>query len=270
MIQLPETATLVLGDCLERMAELPDGCIDLVVTDPPYGSTDLAFDKIKIDWEAWWKEIHRVTKPSAIIACFAAQPFTTDLINANRKNFRYDLVWEKTNAVGFLSANVRPLRAHESILIFCRRFGYRREMQGQHIVRRMQSIYNPQMEEGAAYVCRGEAKHGGIYGAVKAAGSHQNHGTRFPRSVMKFSRDVPSLHPTQKPLALLKWIVRTYSHAGQLILDPFAGSVSTGNASVSEGRRFIGMESDPIHFVPGQQRLDAIVCQRSQIRSSQI
>src|SRR5205085_2498240 len=134
-MQLARSLRIVRGNCFDVMADLPDSSFDALITDPPYGTTALAFDKIKLDWGAWWKEVHRVCRLSAVIVCFAAQPFATDLIESNRRYFRYDLIWQKTNAVGFLSANVRPLRAHEHILVFCRKFG---STQG-----RMRSVSNP-------------------------------------------------------------------------------------------------------------------------------
>lgn len=164
------TCTLHLASCFDVLRTLPDASVDFVLTDPPFGTTSLGFDKAarkdKIDWPAWWAEIHRVTTPQAIICSFAAQPFTTDLINSNRKFFRYGLIWHKTNPVGFLSANQRPLRAHEDILIFCRRFG--RLRQGQQMV--MQSVYNPQFTEGAPYTHHYRAaKAPPLFGDARAA-----------------------------------------------------------------------------------------------------
>lgn len=249
----PDPFQLYSGDCLEAMRRLPEGSVDLVVTDPPYGTTNLDFDREarrnKPDWGNWWTEIHRVAKPSAIIACFAAQPFTTDLINANRKNFRYDLVWHKTTPVGFLSANVRPLRAHESILIFCRRFGPRQVQQGEHLVRQMQSVYNPQFTFGnAPYLHRYRAQPARHYAVVKDIGEYQNDGRRHPTSVLTYARDAKSHHPTAKPVSLCRWLVRTYSHPGQTVLDPFAGGGSVAVAALEEERCVIACELDPVHY----------------------
>ena len=255
----PEMLTLYSGDCFQIMSGLPDGSVDLVLTDPPYGTTNLAFDKAarknKIDWAVWWTEIHRVAKPTAIIACFAAQPFTTDLINSNRKWFRYDLVWQKTAPVGFLSANVRPMRAHESILIFCRQFGPRRVQQGEHLVRQMQSVYNPQFTEGhKPYLHHYRAMPATHYSATKDLPSYQNQGRRHPTSVLTYGRDVPSTHPTAKPVTLGRFLVKSYSHAGEVVLDPFAGGGSLALAALLEERRVIAIEQDPLHVETIRQR----------------
>lgn len=258
---LPDSLQPIESNCFAAMRDLPDGSVDLVVTDPPFGTTNLAFDKAarksKIDWEAWWAEIHRVAKPTAIIAAFAAQPFTTDLISANRKCFRYDLVWAKTAPVGFLSANVRPLRSHESILIFCRQFGARRVQQGEHFVRQAQSIYNPQFSHGhAPYLHHYKASPATHYSATKVLPSRQNDGHRHPTSVLTFGRDTPSHHPTAKPHQLLSWIIRSFSHPGQVVLDPFMGAGSAGVAAAAEGRRFVGIELDPVYFATADGRIN--------------
>lgn len=253
------TCTLHLASCFDVLRTLPDASVDLVVTDPPFGTTNLAFDKAarkdKIDWPAWWAEIHRVTTPQAIICSFAAQPFTTDLINSNRKFFRYGLIWHKTNPVGFLSANQRPLRAHEDILVFCRRFG--RLRQGQQMV--MQSVYNPQFTEGTPYTHHYRAAKATHYSATRALPSFRNEGRRHPTSVLTYGRDRPSLHPTSKPQELCRFLIRSFSHAGQTVLDPFCGGGSTVAAALLEGRNIIGVEMDPIHFATTQGRADEIL-----------
>ena len=249
---------LFAGDCLAGMRSLRDACVDLVLTDPPYATTNLAFDraarKNPIDWAAWWTEVHRVAKPTAIICCFAAQPFTTDLINSNRKHFRYDLVWNKPYSVGFLSANVRPLRSHEGILIFCRRFGPRRVQQGKHLVRQMQSVYNPQFTSGKPYLHHYHAGAAAHYSETKALPSKQNSGSRYPTSVLTYGRDAPCHHPTAKPVALGKYLVRTFSHAGDVVLDPFAGGGSLVVAALEEGRSAVAFETDPVHLATIRSR----------------
>jgi DNA modification methylase len=235
------------GNCFNHLASLPDASIDLMVTDPPYGTTALAFDQQRIDWAAWWGEVHRVCKPTAVMVCFAAQPFATDLINSNRKHFRYDIVWEKTNAVGFLSANVRPLRGHELMLVFCRQFGARRS--------EAKSVYNPQLTAGAPYTRKPRPVPAHYHQRNTLDPGYENTGTRHPTSVLRVARDVPSLHPTAKPVELLRWLVRSYSHPGQTVLDPFMGSGSTGAACAIEGRNFVGIELDAQYFAVASKRL---------------
>lgn len=223
---------LYRGDCLAVLALLAANSVQCVVTDPPYGSTDCHWDQVP-DLDAWWTQIDRVTTQGAIVAIFAAQPFATRVINSRPKAFRYDLVWDKTRAVGHLNANRQPMRQHEQVLVFCRRPKL--------------STYKPQMLPGKPYrvdvkACAG----GGVYGAYGAR-TTVNSGTRHPTSILRFDR--PSrktrIHRTEKPVPLLNWIVRSYSLPGQTVLDPFSGSGSTLEAATSAGRHAIGIERDP-------------------------
>ena len=159
------------------------------------------------------------------------------------------MVWQKTNPVGFLSANVRPLRAHEDILVFCRKFG---RVKGE-----MQSTYNPQFTEGAPYVHKSRARPAAHYSAVKDIGTYNNPGRRHPTSVLTYGRDAKSHHPTAKPEPVMVKLVLQYSNAGDVVLDPFMGSGSTGVACVRHKRRFVGMEMDPAYFAVAKARLEA-------------
>ena len=232
------TSELYRGDCCDIMRTLPPASVDAVITDPPYGTTDLSWDK-PIDLDRFWIEVNRVAKETAVVVAFCAQPFTTRLINSNPKCFRYELVWEKARAVGFLDANKRPLRAHETLLIFVRK------CKG--------STYNAQKTPGKPYISKGcgVAQH---YRNKKKIAS-VNLGDRHPRSVLRFTHDKRSLHPTQKPLELMRWIVASYTNAGDMVLDPYMGSGSTGEACQLLGRRFIGMERDEKHFATASARL---------------
>jgi len=242
------TITLVHGDCFEILKQIPAGSIDLLLTDPPYGTTSLPFDSLTFDWALWWKQIHRVCRRPAMMLCFGAQPFATDLINSNRRLFRYDLIWHKTSAVGFLAANKRPLRAHEHLLVF-------RQMPSQARGVKEFPIYNPQFAEGKPYRHRARCRPAAHYGKVSGDRDYNNVGKRYPTSVLTYARDARSLHPTQKPLELLRWLIRTYSHAGQRVLDPFMGSGSTGEAALLEGRQFTGIEMDAQYFALAEKRI---------------
>ena len=231
------------GNCFEILPKLRKASVDLILTDPPYGSTDCKWDR-KIDLQRMWEEFNRIAKPTAMMVLFAAQPFVTDVINANRKHFRYDLIWEKTMAVGFLSARLRPLRAHEHILVFSKQF--------------KGAIYNPQMTEGKPYISHHGGNRSDIYGKHHESLT-VNKGTRYPRSVMHYSNiNRPSLHSTQKPLELVKYLMRTYSKPGDLILDPFSGSGTTLVAARQLQRRAIGIEREAKFVEVGECRLDAI------------
>ena len=225
------------------MRTLPDASVDAIITDPPYGTTALHFDQTPIDWPAWWAEIHRVTKETGVIVCFAADLFTVDLIQSNRKNYRYRLVWEKTMATGHLSANKRPMKAHEDIVVFARQFGG--------------STYNPQKTAGHPLYNAGGGRYA-HYDHERPNERRHGDGTRHPRSILKFAQEpnaLGKLHPTQKPLDLMRWLVATYSNPGDLVLDPFAGSGTTGVACAELGRRFLGAELDPAYHALAQRRI---------------
>ena len=163
--------------------------------------------------------------------------------------------------MGFLSANERPLRAHENILIFCQRFGPRRVRQGEHLVRQAQSVYNPQFTHGHArylhHYQEGTASH---YSTMKKLPIYQNDGRRHPTSVLTYGRDVPSTHPTAKPLPLCRFLVRSFSHPGQVVMDPFAGGGSIPVAALEEGRSVIAYETDPVHLETTRQRTARFIC----------
>lgn len=237
------SAQVILGDCIEYMKTLPDASVDCCLTDPPYGTTSLAFDQTPIDWPAWWAEVHRVTKEAGVIVCFAADLFTVDLIQSNRKFYRYRLVWEKTMPTGFLDANRRPLRAHEDVLVFMRR------MEG--------STYNPQKVAGEAYTVNrtGQAAPEHYRAIPRTSPVYTD---RHPQSIIRFKNGTgrgQENHPTQKPLDLMEWLVRTYTNPGDTVLDPFTGSGSTGCACVTLGREFIGAELDPTYHATAQRRI---------------
>ena len=236
---------ILRGNCFDLLKEQPASHFDLLITDPPYGTTNLPFDKVKLDWKLWWKEINRVCRPNAVQVVFAAQPFTTDLISANRTGFGYDLVWSKPNSVGFLNAKKLPLRSHESILIFKRR----------SCLHRGHAVYNPQMTEGTPYTHRARRIPAHYSQRSVKDAAYRNEGTRYPTSILYYGRDQPSLHPTAKPIELLRWLVRTYSHSGDRVLDCFMGAGSTGVACVAESRQFVGMELDEEYFEIARGRL---------------
>lgn len=237
-------SALHLGSAFDILPEITDGSIDAVISDPPYGTTNLSWDHA-IDLERFWLETNRVCRPEAVVVLFGCQPFTTALINSNRSQFRYELIWVKSRPVGFLSANRRPLRSHENILVFCRKPN--------------SSTYNPQKVPGKPYrVTRPNASRGGKHYNTPALPVTINEsGDRHPWSVLhhKHPAGRECLHPTQKPLDLMRFLVRSYSNPGDLVLDPFMGSGSTGHAALEQGRRFVGMESDQGYYDAAAARL---------------
>ena len=233
---------LELGDAFEVMANIEDGCVDYLCCDLPYGTTQLAWDAA-IKLETFWLEAERICKPSAMISHFSAQPFTTDLINSKRDWYRYELIWHKTMPTGFLDANRRPLRAHESILLFAK------TMKG--------ATYNPQMTQGQPYKTNRPPNQTKIYGGERASFA-ANPGTRHPTSLVvapNTPRD--AINETQKPLELLYWLLETYSNPGDLVADFTAGGATAGVAALLTGRKFIGAEIRPDQHAQALRRPQA-------------
>ena len=238
-------AELHLGDCLVVLKTIAARSIHCVIIDPPFGSTDCHWDQVP-DLAALWEQLERVTTDGAVIAIFCAQPFTTALINSQPKWFRYDLVWDKIKPVGHLNANRQPMRQHEQVLIFSRRPSA--------------SIYRPQMMPGNPYRVAKKGDAGGqVYGVTKPHVT-TNLGTRYPTSILRFAKPGRERrHPTEKPVGLLAWLVRSYSLPGQTVLDAFMGSASLIEAAVSAGRRAIGIERDPTIFRTAVDRVATVL-----------
>lgn len=228
---------LICGDCIEAMRQIPDGSIDMVLADPPYGTTANKWDRTLPLEKMWW-ELRRVIRPNGAICLFAQQPFATDLINGSRREFRYEWVWEKVSAQGFLNANRMPLRAHELVLVFYKKL----------------PTYHPQLTKGKPYKGSGESRMTSNYHTRRNI-SRDNDGFRYPRDVQKFDGE-RGLHPTQKPVALLEYLIRTYTDPGEIVLDFTMGSGSTGVACVNTDREFIGIELDKGYFDLAKKRIE--------------
>lgn len=233
-------------DWREFLPTLADASVDLLLTDPPYGTTSIAWDK-KVEWPQFWTEVKRICKPNAVMVLFASGKFINELINSNPKDYRYELIWEKTQAVGHLDANRRPMRAHEQILIFTR-LGFRH------------STYNPQKVEGKPHKIGGAKSKPVHYGGQKGGTVESITNLYHPRSVLKYGNQFKgkSLHPTAKPLELVEWLVRSYSDPGDVVLDPFSGSGTTLAACLIAGRRGIGSEISLEYCETAMQRLAAL------------
>ena len=234
------------GDCLNELQHIPDASIDLIIADPPYGITNCEWDKV-IPLEPMWKELHRVAKDSAAILIFAIDIFESDLRVSNRDNYRYEIVIEKKHATGFLNANKRPLRAHENISVFYRK----------------QPTYNPQKTDGhmrkVSSRNSANSKNGKLYGKAEKRVKYDST-ERYPRSVLVFSSDkqTNALHPTQKPIELLQYLIKTFSNPGDTVLDFTMGSGSTGAAALMLDRDFVGIEQDPRFFKTAEKWLNSI------------
>ena len=231
------------GDCLELMKNIPDGSVDLVLTDPPYGTTACKWDSV-IPFEPMWEQLNRIIKTNGAICLFGSEPFSSALRMSNIKNFKYDWIWEKTVASNFAMCKKQPFKKHEIISVFYSK----------------QPIYNPQMERGKPYIDKREnGKRNASVGVENGVKRQriENNGTRFPSSVQKFSNgNNKNVHPTQKPVPLLEYLIRTYTNEGETVLDFTMGSGSTGVACVNTGRQFIGIELDEGYFNIAKKRIE--------------
>ena len=237
-----EGITLLQGDCLELLKYIPDGSVDMVLADLPYGTTACKWDTC-IPFEPLWEQYHRLVKPSGAIVLFGLEPFSTALRHSNLKEFRYDWIWEKEQGANFMLCKYQPYKVHEIISVFSRE----------------RHLYHPQMTEGKPYIS-GKGTSGDVTGNVKKKQT-VNTGARYPRSILRFNTDKGRgrLHPTQKPVALLEYLIRTYTNEGETVLDNVMGSGSTGVACVNTGRKFIGMELDPGYFEVAKRRIERAV-----------
>lgn len=226
-------------DCLIAMNKIPDGYVDLIATDLPYGVSQNKWDSV-IPLDTMWKIFKRIIKPNGIIALTATQPFASKLIMSNLDWFKYDLIWEKTICSGQLNVKKQPLRAHESILIFYKQA----------------SSYNEQKTIGAPYKITRKVKFDGPgYGKQTDSEKH-NDGFRHARSVLKISNPrVKGGHPTQKPVELMEYIIKSYSNETEIVLDCCMGSGTTGVAAINTNRKFIGIELDKKYFDIAKARL---------------
>lgn len=223
------------------MKDIPDGSVDLVLTDPPYGTTACKWD-IVIPLEPMWEQIKRVTKKDSTVAIFGSEPFSSLLRCSNMKMFKYDWIWEKQQGANFMLCKYQPYKVHEIISIFskgkCR--------------------YSPIMESGKPYVS-GKGTSGEITGNVVKKQT-KNSGKRYPRSIKKFNVDKRhSIHPTQKPVALLEYLIKTYTNECDTVLDFTMGSGSTGVACFNTGRDFIGIELDDHYFEVAKNRINKAI-----------
>lgn len=227
--------TIHHGDCFELMRLIPDGSVDAVITDPPYNTTNCKWD-VAIDLETLFKEFERVIKPNGAVVVFCSFKFGVDCVNVckGKLKFRYDLVWEKSKTVGYFDANNRQLRNHENILLFS--INEMREM-----------VYNPQMTYGNPYIDKRTNRADESYTETIRTET-VNNGLYYPTSIIKGRNPDNGLHPTQKPVSLLEYLVATYSNESDLILDPFLGSGTTAVACRNLKRQYIGFELDKEYY----------------------
>lgn len=234
---------LMQGDCLELMKNIPEKSIDMILCDLPYGTSACKWDSI-LPFENLWKSYERIIKDNGAIVLFGSEPFSSYLRTSNIKLYKYDWKWEKPSGANFLNFKYQPAKVHEDIMVF-----------GKMAVsysKRGNMIYNPQMEAGKPYKqLSGKQKNDYGNSTVRTPIKQtitENDGQRYPRSVQKFSLDKDKLHPTQKPIALLEYLIRTYTDGGGIILDNCCGSGSTLIAAIRTGRNAIGIELDSMYY----------------------
>jgi len=230
---------LMLGDCLEVMSKIPDGSVDMVCTDPPYGTTACKWDSV-IPFEPMWAQLKRITKPNGAIVLMASQPFTSALVMSNVSMFAYEWIWVKSKITGVLNAKKMPVRKHEQVLVFCDR--------------KATKVYNAQglvKKETVTYQ-GGQSEN---YGA-RSTKPYTQEFTNWPRDVLEIPSEGNTVHPTQKPVALMEYLIRTYTNPGEVVLDFTMGSGTAGVACKNLSRRFIGIEQDPNYFQLAQQRIE--------------
>ena len=239
---------LLQGDCLEEMGSIPDKSIDMILCDLPYGTTACKWDTV-IPFAPLWKEYERIIKLNGAIVLTASQPFTSALVMSNIKLFKYDLIWHKTHPKGHLNAKKMPMRAHESILVFYKKHGTYNPIKTQGHVRKVARTNNYQKKADS------------VYGKQKDIERNYDATDRYPASVLIFNNENQTnrLHPTQKPVALFEYLIRTYTNEGETVLDNCMGSGTTGVACKNLNRKFIGIEKDEKYFEIAKNRIEATV-----------
>lgn len=231
---------LLQGNCLELMPEIPSKSIDLILCDLPYGTTSCKWDSI-IPFEELWKNYNRVIKDNGAIVLFSAQPFTTKLISSNLKDFKYCWYWIKNHSTGFCFAKYQPMRKIEDVCVFYKKM----------------PTYNPQgiVEIKNPKVKQKKLPEDGVYKSETLSKPYISKFKNYPKNTLEYASDSYRLHPTQKPVPLLEYLIRTYTNEGDKVLDNCMGSGSTGVACVNTGRRFIGMELEEKFFKIAKERI---------------
>ena len=237
---------LMKGDCLERMKELKGGSVDMILTDPPYGTTACKWDSI-IPLEPMWEQLKRIIKPNGAIVMTASQPFTSILGASNIGQLKYSWTWEKSKATGHLNAKRMPMRSVEDVLVFYKK----------------PPTYIPQMTKGKPYKGNGGSTRDtdanyGTFGSKR----NDNKGIRYPKQIIKVASETKPVYPTQKPVTLMEYLIKTYTNEGETVLDFTMGSGSTGVACKNLNRSFIGIEMDDKYFEIAKERLSSSTLQQ--------
>lgn len=251
-----ENIWLMQGDCLERMKEIPDGSVDMVLTDPPYGTTACNWDSV-IPLDKMWEQLNRIIKPNGAIVMTASQPFTTTLISSNMKMFKYCWVWEKSKVSGFTNAKNKPLNTYEDVAVFSKgtcanKSSNRMNYYPQDLIKINKTVSNSKRS--------GDDTTGNRPSRIN---DYVQEFTNYPKNILKFPSESRTIHPTQKPVALMEYLIKTYTNESETVLDFTMGSGTTGLACKNLNRKFIGVEMDEGYFNIARDRIlaqNTIVC----------
>ena len=239
MYKIKNKLILSNSDCLKSMKNIKDKSIDMILCDLPYGTTACKWDII-IPFEPLWEQYNRIIKDNGAIVLFGSEPFSTELRHSNLKMFRYDWIWSKNRGTGLFNAKKMPMKSHEIISVFYKSL----------------PLYNPQMRTGFKAYKYKQGKQSGAFGISNKEIITENNGERYPLSVLQFnSTNGKNVHPTQKPVDLLEYLIKTYTNKGETVLDNCMGSGSTGVACINTGRKFIGIEKDENYYEIAKKRI---------------
>lgn len=240
---------LIKGNCLDKMKYIESESVNLICVDLPYGSTELNWDK-HVSSNEMWEHFNRILKNNGNIVLFSTQPFTTKLINSNPNMFRYEIIWIKSRPTGFANANYRPMRKHENILIFTK--------SSTSTAGNTHATYNPQgLIEKERKVKRSSRGYQGE--RINSKDEYTSKYTNYPTTIWEFASEGKTQHPTQKPIALMEEIIKTFSNKNDTVLDCCMGSGSTGIACLSTNRNFIGVELDDNYFETCKNRINTYI-----------
>lgn len=231
---------LMHGDCLDLMRELPDRSVDLILCDLPYGTTEHAWDSV-LPFVELWAQYERVIKANGAIVLTASQPFTALLIASNLKRFKYCWIWEKNNATGFANAKKRPVKVYEDVCVFS-------PSTPRYYPQGLTELKTPKKRASG-----GNADIGGR----SFSAAYEQTVTGYPKNILKIASEPKGVHPTQKPVALMEYLIKTYTNEGDTVLDNCMGSGTTGVACMNTYRRFIGMEKEASYFAIAKERIQA-------------
>lgn len=241
---------LKCGDCLELMKDIPDRSVELILCDLPYNTTECEWDKM-IDLDLLWDQYRRIITSCGAIVLFGAQPFSSKLIMSNLEWFKYDLVWEKNRPTNFAHARNKFMKKHEDILVFSPGTTVHASQSANRMTYNPQGVYDIEPKKVTK---RASEKTDAFFADRPGHREFVRKQSGFPHSILRFSTDQLGLHPTAKPIELMRYLIRTYSHEGELVLDNTMGSGTTGVAAIMENRRFVGIEMDETYFKMSVER----------------